>query len=75
MRLFFFLHFLTSDKDTKAKQGFGFKPSAAAAFLGPRTAKQIGFLVPLHNALHLDYTLWLRKMRKITARRGRRDEL
>lgn len=70
-----FLHFLISNKDTKAKHGFGFKSSAAAAFLGPNTAKQIGFLVPLHNALHLDYILWFRKMQKITACRGRRDEL
>lgn len=73
--LFLFLHFLISNKDTKAKLGFGFKSSAATAFLGPNTAKQIGFLVPLHNALHLDYILWFRKMQKITAHRGRRDEL
>lgn len=73
--LFFFLRFLLSNKDIKAKHGFGFHPSAATAFLGPKTAKQIGFLVPVHNALHLDYPLWFRKMQKIAARRGRRDEL
>lgn len=73
---FFSLHFLISNKDTQAKHGFGFKSSAATAFLGPNTAKQIGFLVPLHNALRLDDTLWFRKTRKmIAARRGRRDEL